>query len=131
MLLLIYYFLYIVSEINFLYNYYFLFIDLYLAFYLNDNFYDIVFDLIIDNDTYDFENGEYKNKVPKILWFLAYVICNAFVLLCFIYILIFILFPIILYRIKHSSTKPKKDIRVTEQIGSQNISLLKERLTSI
>ena len=128
MLSLIYYFLYIVSQINFLYNYYLLFLDLYLAFHLDDNFYDIVFDLKIDISNYDFTKGEYLNENPKIFWHLAYIICNAFVLLCFIYILIFILSPIIISRVRNLWKKPV--IRVTQQIGSTDVSLLKERFTN-
>ena len=107
----------------------FLFVDLYLAiFCLRDNFYDIVFDLKIDIFTYDFTKEEYLNENPKIFWHLAYIISNAFVLLCFIYILIFILSPIIIFRVRNFWKKPV--IRVTQQIGSTDVSLLKERFTN-
>lgn len=103
-------------------------------FCLNDNFYDIVFGITINYATYDFEKEEFIKKIDKIkknMFHFGYIFFNGFILLCLVYILLFILIPIIIYRIKQQTSH--KRVRVTEfkeKIGSNNISLLKERLTS-
>jgi len=101
-----------------------------------DAFFDIVFDLLINNDTYDFESpfsveGEYKDQTGKYFWKTIFIIANGFILLGCVYVLIFILIPLIKYRIIQFAKRKREnygDIR--DRIGSSNAALLKERLTS-
>lgn len=104
-------------------------------FCLNDFFFDIVFDLMINNDTYDFTDcllcqGEYKDKTGKYIYKSLFIGVNGFILLGCIYVLIFILIPIIKFRILQCSRKRKSNryTDINERLGS--ISLLKERLNS-
>ncbi len=112
-------------------------------FCLNDNFFDIVFDVIINNDSYDCSEyelltnlcnkGEYKGKYMayKIAWKYFLIIINGAILVGCIYTLIFIIIPIIKFRILQCSRqRERRNSLISERIGSNNISLMKERLTS-
>ena len=104
---------------------------------LEDPFFDIVFDLMINDETYNYKNfpcsseGEYKDKTKKTLSNICFIFINGVILLGCIYVLIFILIPIIKYRIIQFSKRKKENINdFRERIGSSNAALLKERLTS-
>ena len=105
-------------------------------FCLKDFFYDIVFDTKINVDTYNFINntreyeGEYKNKAEKYAWKTFLIAINGFILLGCIYTLIFILIPIIKFRIVQYLRKRRRYSEISEKIGTSNISLMKERLNS-
>ena len=106
------------------------FIDFYLSvFCLKDDFFDIVFDLQINKDTYDFEQGKYKNPTNKCIWKIVYIFFNGLILLSCIYVLIFMLIPLIYYRIGQCS---KKNTRISEfkDTMDNNTSILKERFTT-
>ena len=77
-------------------------------------------------ESYDFENHKFKKTTKKNIWQFLYIFANGFILLSLIYTLIFIIIPIIYYRLYQCC---KKDARISK-IGSNNISLLKERFTS-
>ena len=77
-------------------------------------------------ESYDFENHKFKKTTEKNIWQFIFIFANGFILLSLIYTLIFIIIPIIYYRFYK---KKKKDPRISK-IGSNNISLLKERFTS-
>ncbi len=97
---------------------------------MNDAFFDIVFNLKIDNSSYDFLKEEYKETWKKNTWKFFFIFFNGFIILFCTYVFIFILIPIVYYRIGQCI---KKDTRVTEfkaRLGSNNISILKERFTS-
>lgn len=88
---------------------------------------------MIDIDTYDFEKREFKNKnyTEKMAWKIVFIGLNGFILLGCIYTLIFILIPIIKFRILLCSRKRENRYSViNEGIGSNKISLMKERLNS-
>ena len=98
-------------------------------FCLNDNFFDIVFNLRINNRTYNFNEEKYKNTAKKIICKYSFIFLNGFILLSCFYVLIFILIPIIYFRIAQCS---KKDPRLSQfnNENSNQISFLKERFTS-
>ena len=97
-------------------------------FCLNDNFFDIVFNLKINNRTYDFNENKYNNTTKKNICKYFFIVLNGFILLSCIYVLIFIIIPIIYFRITQCS---KKNPRLSElKDGNNHISILKERLTS-
>jgi uncharacterized membrane protein len=97
-------------------------------FCLNDNFFDIVFNLKINIRTYDFEKNKYKNTTKKNIWKYSFIILNGFILLSCFYALIFIIIPIIYFRIGQCS---KKNPRLSEiKYENNHISILKERFTS-
>lgn len=99
-------------------------------FCLKNEFFDIVFDVEINNSTYS--NNEYidGHLISKNFWKLFFIILNGFILLSFIYALIFIIIPAICFKLGKCS---KKSTRISEfkgKIGENSISLLKERFTS-
>lgn len=97
---------------------------------MKNEFFDIVFNLKINISTYDFVNDEYNDNWKKNLWKFLFIFVNGFIILGCIYSFIFILIPIVYFRIGQCL---RKDTRVTEfkeRLGSRNISLLKERFTS-
>ena len=66
----------------------------------NDFFYDVVFNLYINVETYDFSDkgkylGEYKNQFGKYAYKTILIGLTGFILLGCIYTFIFILIPII------------------------------------
>ena len=96
---------------------------------------------MINNETYNFKSinfesiadseGEYKDLSGKYFWKTVFIIANGFILLGCVYVLIFILIPLIKYRIIQFAKRRREnygDIR--DRIGSSNAALLKERLTS-
>lgn len=84
---------------------------------------------MIDIENYDFEKQEYKNQIGKYALKVVFIAVNGFILLGCIYVLIFILIPIIKFRIFQCSKKREsKYSEINERLGS--ISLLKERETS-
>ena len=100
---------------------------------MNNKFFDIVFDVIINIDSYDFINNEFKesSKKEKILWKVGFIGLNAIILIGCLYTLIFILIPIVKFRILMCSRKREQRYNViNERIGNNNISLMTERLTT-
>jgi hypothetical protein len=100
---------------------------------LNNKFFDIVFDVIINIDSYDFINDEFKesSKKEKYLWKVGFIGLNAIILIGCLYTLIFILIPIVKFRILMCSRKREQRYNViNERIGNNNISLMTERLTT-
>ena len=98
---------------------------------MKDGFFDIVFNVIIDNSTYNFEDNTYKKTFQKNFYKVAFIFGNGFILLCCIYVLIFILIPVICYRIGQCSSKKMRISEYKEKIdNTTQISLLKERLNS-
>ena len=113
---------------------------------VNDFFFDIVFDLVINSETYDFNldksnillaneiiyyEGKYNdsNQAKKITWKVAFIGLNGFILLGCIYTLIFILIPIIKFRILICSKKRQRRIsQINDRLNS--ITPLRERLNS-
>ena len=99
---------------------------------MNNKFFDIVFDIIINKDSYDFMNNEFKNgsKTEKCIWKVGFIGLNGIILLGCLYTLIFILIPIVKFRILMCSRKREQRYSViNDRIGNSNISLMKERLT--
>ena len=98
-------------------------------FCLKDEFYDIVFNLKINVETYDFDKGEYidANNTLKIIWKYTFIFFNGFIILCCLYVLIFIIIPIIYFRVCQSF---RKSPRLSEIKSESTIDLLKERFTS-
>jgi len=86
---------------------------------------------MINFDTYDFSKGEYIDKTEKYIWKILFIGINGIILLGCVYTLIFILIPIIKFRIFQCSEKRKRRYSIVgERIGSKNISLMKETLNS-
>ena len=86
---------------------------------------------MINFDTYDFSKGEYIDKTEKYIWKILFIGINGIILLGCVYALIFILIPIIKFRIFQFSEKRKRRYSIVgEKIGSKNISLMKETLNS-
>jgi hypothetical protein len=108
-----------------------LLLDLYLSFNLEDKFFDIVFNLKINNSSYNFTENKYndENYPKKIMWLIAFIFANAFILFFCFYALVFIIIPIIYFRIGQFS---KSNPRLSERIydNSNKISLLEERFTN-
>ena len=77
-------------------------------------------------ETYDFVKNRYKSTTKKNIWKYLFIFLNGFILLSLLYTLVFILIPIIYFRLSQFF---KKNQRISK-IGSNNISLLKERFTS-
>lgn len=99
-------------------------------FCLDDGFYDIVFNVVINNKTYDLPKHQYYKPTKKIIWEILFIGVNGFIILCCIYVLIFILIPVIRYRIGHFSSKNKRLTEFREEINNTQISRLRERLTN-
>ena len=103
---------------------------------MNDFFFDILFDLKIDIDSYDFTDrlnyiGEYKDKSLKYLCKVFLIGITGFILLGCIYTLIFILIPIIKFRIlQFSRRRESRFSEITDRLGGSHASLMKERLNS-
>ena len=96
---------------------------------MNDNFFDIVFDVIIDKESYDFEKNEFKEKAERNLWRVGFIGINGIIFLGCLYTLIFILIPIIKYRISQCCRKRERRYsEINDRIGKSHISLMKERL---
>ena len=96
----------------------------------NDRFFDIVFDLKIDYESYDFINNEYIDKTPKIIWICIFSCINVTIFLCCIYTMIYIVMPSIYFRLWKVSKKNLRLSEIKERFGSRNISLLKDRNSS-
>ena len=96
---------------------------------MKDAFYDIVFNLIINNETYNFIENKYKdiNYTYQIIWKYIFIFFNGFIILCCLYVLIFIIIPIIYFRVSQCF---KKNPRLSEIKSDSSIDLLKERFTS-
>ena len=96
---------------------------------MKEEFYDIVFNLKINIDTYNYDKLEYKdnNKIEQILWKYSLIFFNAFIILCCLYTLIFILIPVIYFSV---CVCFKKSPRLSEIKSQSTIDLLKERFTS-
>ena len=96
---------------------------------MKDAFYDIVFNLIINNETYNFEEDKYIgiNYTYQIIWKYTFIFFNGFIILCCLYVLIFIIIPIIYFRVSQCF---KKNPRLSEIKSDSSIDLLKERFTS-
>lgn len=101
-----------------------------MSFNLKDEFFDIVFNIPINKDTYNFQENEYLAPLEKYIWKYVYIFGNGFVLLGCIYTLIFILFPIIYFRISQNSKKNPRISREFPINNNSNAELLKERFTS-
>ena len=104
---------------------------------LNDFFYDIVFDIPINNETYNFSNlatfeGEYNSKTLKYFAEVCFIGINAFIFLGCLYVLIFILIPIIKFRISQCLNKGRsrseRYSQISENLRTGQISLMKEKL---
>jgi hypothetical protein len=96
---------------------------------LKNEFFDIVFNLKIDKDTYNFVNEEYQDDfiIKKNICKYIFIILNGFIILCCIYVLIFIIIPIIYFRISQCF---KKNPPLSEMQSESKISFLNERFTS-
>ncbi len=109
----------------------FIFLDFYLSlFCLNDSFFDIVFNLKIDNSSYNFMKEEYNENWKKNIWKILFIFFNGFIILSCIYVFIFILIPIVYFRIGQCLNKETRVTEFKSRLGSNNLSLLKERFTS-
>ena len=123
---------------KYIFIFFILFLDFYLsAFCLNDFFFDIVFDIPINNETYNFTNisnfeGEYNSKTLKYLAEVCFIGINGLVFLGCLYVLIFILVPIIKFRILQCSNKrsyrSERYTEISQKLRTGEISLMKEKL---
>lgn len=96
---------------------------------MKNEFFDIVFNLKIDKDTYNFVSEEYQDDfiIKKNICKYIFIILNGFIILCCIYALIFIIIPIIYFRISQCF---KKNPRLSEMQSESKISFLNERFAS-
>ena len=96
---------------------------------MKNEFFDIVFNLKIDKDTYNFVSEEYQDDfiIKKNICKYIFIILNVFIILCCIYVLIFIIIPIIYFRISQCF---KKNPPLSEMQSESKISFLNERFTS-
>ena len=96
---------------------------------MKNEFFDIVFNLKIDKDTYNFVDEEYQDDfiIKKNICKYIFIILNGFIILCCIYVLIFIIVPIIYFRISQCF---KKNPLLSEMTSGNKISFLNERFTS-
>ncbi len=62
---------------------------------INDYFYDIVFGIEINNNTYDFKNGKFIHNSKKYIYFIINFMINLLILFFCIFFLIFVEIPII------------------------------------
>ncbi len=103
---------------------------------MNDFFYDVVFNLYINDETYDFSGegnylGKYKNQFGKYACQTFLIWLTGFILLGCIYTFIFILIPIIKFRILQCSRKREpRFTEISERLEGSHVSLMKERLNS-
>ena len=114
---------------------------LFIAFYLsiccvNDFFFDVIFDIYINIETYDFTDignysGEYKNKFKKYICKIFLIGITGFILLGCFYTLIFILIPIIKFRILQCSRRREPRFsEISDRLEGSHVSLMQERLNS-
>lgn len=103
---------------------------------MNDFFYDVVFDLYINKDTYNFTDevnyvGKYNDQSLKYACKTFLIIITGFILLGCIYTFIFILIPIIKFRILQCSRKREpRFTEIGERLEGSHVSLMQERLNS-
>ena len=81
-------------------------------------------------NTYDFTNNEFYDNTAKYIWYILFIFANGFILLSCIYVLIFIIIPIIYFRIAQCSSKNSRISNITEKMGESKISLLNNRFTT-
>ena len=112
-------------------KYLFIIIDFYLVIWgANDIFFDIVFDLKMDYESYNFIDNEYIDKTPKIIWTCIFSCINVSIFLCCIYTMIYIVAPSIYFRLWKVSKKNLRISELQERLLSRNITLIKDRNTS-
>ena len=112
-------------------KYLFIIIDFYLVIWgANDIFFDIVFDLKMDYESYNFIDNEYIDKTPKVIWTCIFSFINASIFLCCIYTMIYIVVPSIYFRLWKVSKKNLRISELQERLLSRNITLIKDRNTS-
>ena len=75
---------------------------------INDYFYDIVFGLEINNNTYNYNNKEFINNLYKNIFYFINILFNIVFLFIFLFCLIFIEIPILM-----NKKEPKKTGRFT------------------
>ena len=103
---------------------------------MNDFFYDVVFDLYINKDTYNFTDevnyvGKYNDQSLKYACKTFLIIITGFILLGCIYTLIFILIPIIKFRILQCSRRRESRFsEISDRLEGSHVSLMQERLNS-
>jgi hypothetical protein len=103
---------------------------------VNDFFFDVIFDISINVDTYNFTDpgnyiGEYKNKSGKYASKIFLIGITGFILLGCIYTLIFILIPIIKFRILQCSRRRESRFsEISDRLEGSHVSLMQERLNS-
>ena len=91
---------------------------------------------MINDETYEFDNfplsieGKYKNEGKKYFAKYSFIIANGVILLGCIYVLLFILIPIIKYRIMQFAKQKRNNDDIRDRIEGSNAALLKERFTS-
>lgn len=123
---LISYFLDIVSK-----NKYIIFqLDLYLSILCcKDVFFDIVFDVMYVDPMYKPGISD-EGGNERTIWRGLFIVINAGILLWCIYVLIFIIIPIIHYRIQQCSKKEERVSEFRENIENKSLTLLQERFTN-
>ena len=96
---------------------------------INDYFFDVVFGIEINKDTYDFKNKKYFDNLEKNIFYFVYIIFNIFILVCCCFSLIFIEIPII--RTKKKQKKRGRFTRFKEQIEKNEEQFdINERFTA-
>ena len=104
---------------------YILYLDLYLSICCCEPiFFDIVFDV-----EYSINDPD-RHKNERNVWMVVFIILNALILLWCIYVLIFIIIPIIHFRIMQCSRKEPRVSQINDGLESKTISLIKDRFTS-
>ena len=96
---------------------------------INDYYYDIVFDLELNNETYDFNNNKFILNKKKNLYFSINIIFHIFILIFLIFCLIFIEIPII--RNKKSPKNKGRLTKIKEKIETNEEQFdINERFTA-
>ena len=97
---------------------------------VNDYYYDIIFGLEINNNTYDFKNEKYFHNSKKIIYFIINILFNLLILFFSLFCLIFIEIPLI-RNIKLPQKKSGRYTKFKEKIQNNEEQFdINERFTS-
>lgn len=98
---------------------------------VNNYFFDVVFNLDIDKNSYNFDKEEYLNSLPKKVFQTIFIFINAILFIfCFLALVIYII-PVIKSRLCNKKIKAGRYTKLKEKLteGSEEEFDINERFT--
>ena len=99
---------------------------------VNNYFFDIVFNVDINKDTYDFDKEEYINPAMKNFYQIFFIFLNAILFICCLFVLVIYIIPVIKSRLCEKKVKAGRYTKLKEKLtdGSEEGFDINERFTS-